>query len=50
MTHQAFFSEGVSRMMYIEEITRVVGMGKSGEGEECQETSRNGSGELMEGR
>jgi hypothetical protein len=34
--------------MYIEEIARIAGIGKPGEVEEYQGTSRNGSGELAE--
>jgi hypothetical protein len=37
-----------SGMMSTEEVAKVVGMGKPGEAEEHQGTSRIGSGELVE--
>jgi hypothetical protein len=37
-------------MIYIEEIARMAGIGKPGEVKDYQGTSRNGSGELVEGQ
>jgi hypothetical protein len=37
-------------MMEIEEIARMSGIGKPGKVEEYQGTSRNGSGEVVNGR
>jgi hypothetical protein len=42
------FSEGASRMMYIEDIARMAGIRKAGDVGEYQRTPRNGSGELLE--